>query len=84
MSKKVLSIVFALAIIVTVFAYVNTVKAQVVTEGLVSYWSLDGDTKDAVGNNDGVIVGDTQATAGNIGQALEFDGDGDFCRLRKR
>ena len=78
MLRKVPSTVFALAIIPTVFAFANTASAQVVTNGLVSYWSFDEDTKDFFGKNDGKVMGDPQAVGGKIGQALEFDGDGDF------
>jgi len=64
--------------------YANTSEAQVVTKGLVSYWSfdradIDGKTvKDALGNNDGTINGDAQIVKGKIGEALEFDGKDDF------
>jgi len=56
-------------------------KAQIVTDGLVSYWPFDGNAEDAVGNNDGTIAGDTQMVAGKFGQALGLDGDGDYAEV---
>ena len=79
MSNKMLFISFA--VIVTVFMYTNMAKAQVVTEGLVSYWTfdktdIDGDTvKDVFGENDGTMKGDPKVVEGKVSQALEFDGD---------
>ncbi len=53
-------------------------EAQVVQDGLVSYWSFDGgDVSDQVGDNDGTINGDPEVVAGKIGDALKFDKDGD-------
>jgi hypothetical protein len=48
-------------------------------DGLVAYWSFDsGTAKDDSGNgNDGIIKGDPTPVAGQSGQALDFDGDGD-------
>ncbi|RKY00911.1 hypothetical protein DRP77_10640, partial [Candidatus Poribacteria bacterium] len=56
-------------------------RAQIVTDGLVGYWSLDKATiegktvKDVWGGNDGTIVGDPKIVPGKVGEALEFDGD---------
>jgi len=53
---------------------------QVVTDGLVSYWSfdessIDGDTaKDVWGNNDGKISGNPKIVEGAVGEALDFNG----------
>lgn len=69
-----------LAIIATIFTYADIAKAQVVKDGLVSYWSFDkADTagktaKDIWGNNDGIIEGSAKVTDGKIGEALEFAG----------
>jgi len=73
-----------LAVIATVFMYANVAKAQVVTAGLVSYWTLDesdiaGDTvMDIVGDNDGTMQGSPQIVPGKINEALEFDGASAF------
>ncbi|MFQ6044565.1 MAG: LamG-like jellyroll fold domain-containing protein, partial [Candidatus Poribacteria bacterium] len=70
-----------LVFIATVFMYGNVAKPQVVTDGLVSYWSLDkntikGDTvEDIWGENDGTIKGNPKEIGGKIGEALKFDGD---------
>ncbi len=79
MFNKMLVIVFA--IIATIFMCANMAKAQVVTDGLVSYWTfdkidVDGDTvKDVFGEHDGSMKGDPKVVEGQVGQALEFDGD---------
>ena len=81
MFNKVLTI---LAVIATVFMYANMPKAQVVTEGLISYWTFDeaditGKTvKDVWGNSDGTIMGDPKIVKGKVGEALEFDGEDDY------
>ncbi|MBI1928570.1 LamG domain-containing protein [Candidatus Poribacteria bacterium] len=55
-------------------------SAQVVTDGLVSYWTFDkadseGNTlKDVWGKNDGIIVGNSKIVQGKFGDALQFDG----------
>ncbi|MHC4356527.1 MAG: LamG domain-containing protein, partial [Planctomycetota bacterium] len=49
------------------------------TTGLIGYWKLDGDALDSSGlANDGTPVGDTAYEAGKIGQAMTFDGSGDY------
>ncbi|HEC03940.1 MAG TPA: hypothetical protein ENI81_10430, partial [Phycisphaerales bacterium] len=73
-----------MAILATMFGQIDVAKSQVVTDGLLSYWTLDaadidGQTvKDAWGDRDGKIIGNTHSTAGRIGDALTFDGDGDY------
>src|SRR5215468_2279818 len=42
--------------------------------GLVGWWPGEGDTKDVVGGNNGVLVGGTAFTAGKDGQAFSFNG----------
>lgn len=79
MFNKMLVITFA--VIATIFICANMAKAQVVTKGLVSYWTfdkadIDGDTvKDVFGKNDGTMKGDPKVVEGKVSQALEFDGD---------
>lgn len=43
----------------------------------VAYWKLDGDATDSAGSNDGTIYGAT-TTTGQVGDSLEFDGEGDY------
>lgn len=84
MFNRKFSVIFALAVITTASWFVGTTEAQFVTDGLVSYWPLDASSvdgatvKDVVGSNDGTISGDPQIVAGKVGDALNFDGDGDF------
>ena len=76
MRLRAFALVFA-----TVFAVAFSVNAQVVTDGLIGYWSLDSDSidgsavSDLWGENNGVLDGDPQIVAGKFGEALEFDGD---------
>ncbi|MHC4677691.1 MAG: LamG-like jellyroll fold domain-containing protein [Planctomycetota bacterium] len=73
----------ALALTLTVLASIHAdiTRAQVVEEGLVSYWTFDRDdiegntVKDLLGNNDGTMSGNPIIVEGKIGDALEFDGD---------
>ncbi|MCG9127304.1 LamG domain-containing protein [Candidatus Poribacteria bacterium] len=62
-------------------------QAGIVTDGLVSYWTFDRanivnkTAKDVWGENNGKIVGNPKIVPGKIGEALEFDGNGDFVNL---
>jgi hypothetical protein len=82
MSIRRFNVILVLAIVATALYFTGITKAQFVTDGLISYWPLDsmsGDTiSDVVGGNDGTIAGDPQIVTGKIGNAMEFDGDGDF------
>ena len=84
MLRKANLVIFSIAL--TLIA--TTLPAQIVEDGLVSYWSFDannlaGDTvKDGTGNYDGTINGSPKKVAGKIGDALEFDGDeGNFVEI---
>ena len=61
-------------------AWAGATQAQMVTDGLISYWPLDnatikGDTvEDVWGDNDGILVGNPKSVNGQVGQGLEFDG----------
>ena len=74
-------LVIAFTVIATIFMCANMAKSQVVTKGLVSYWTFDrtdinGDTvKDVFGENDGTMKGNPKVVEGKVSQALEFDGD---------
>ena len=50
-------------------------------QGLVGYWRFDGNTNDETGINNGTAIGNPQYVSGVQGQALEFDGDGDYVNL---
>lgn len=80
MSKKMLTIIFALVAVATSVWYINLVEAQIVTDGLISFWTFDESdiedaiAKDIVGINDATIIGDPQIVDGKIEEALDFDG----------
>ena len=65
----------------------NTAPASIVTDGLVSYWTFDKgsivnkNVKDVWGDNNGKISGNPKVVPGQVGEALEFDGAGDFVNL---
>ena len=77
MRKKVNFVIFILGI--TLIA--TSLSAQIVEDGLVSYWSFDADkisgknVTDGTGNYNGTISGNLKKAAGKIGDALEFDGN---------
>ena len=68
-----------LTIAITLIA--TNLRAQIVEDGLVSYWSFDANkisgktVSDGTGNYDGTIKGNLKKVNGKIGDALEFDGD---------
>ena len=77
-----------LTLTVTIVTFSFTAHTEpIVTDGLVSYWTFDrqdiaGDTvKDVWGKNDGKIVGAPKIVAGQVKEALEFDGSDDYVNL---
>lgn len=81
MFKKIFAVLFILGVVVFSFSYIGESKAQiVVTDGLVSYWTLDnsdikGDVvKDVWGKNDGTIIGKAKIVPGKIKEGIELDG----------
>lgn len=66
---------------------VNVLNAQVVNDGLVSYWSLNRETieantvRDIWGSNHGTIHGEPKITEGKFGEAIEFDGVDDYLEI---
>ncbi len=81
MLSRFLKVFCVLVAMVAVCIWTGTAAAQIVRDGLVSYWTfdkedMDDDTaKDVFGNNDGTIGGNPGVVEGKIGDALEFDGD---------
>jgi hypothetical protein len=53
-------------------------NAKVPAEGLVSYYSFEGNAKDSIGGNDGTVTGATQTTSGIVGSAYSFNGSGAY------
>lgn len=82
--KMMLTVIFVMIMLAW---QLNTGQTQVVTDGLVSYWTfdkadIDGETvKDVFGNNDGTIVGEPQIVKGKVGDALEFNGASDYVEV---
>jgi hypothetical protein len=80
MFRKALTMTFGLTLVIILIMYVNMAKAQIVTEGLVSYWTfdeadIDGDTvKDLIGTNNGTIVNQVEIVKGKVNQAFLFSG----------
>ena len=79
MISRSLAVVLAL-----IFVTAYTAEAQVVTDGLLLYWSfdearIDGDTAiDVFGDNDGTIHGGPEIVEGKVNEALAFDGSDDY------
>ena len=75
MFHKILITIFALTVIA------NFANAQLVQEGLVSYWSFNEDTikgdtlNDLWGDNHGTLINAPELVEGIYGQALEFTGE---------
>ncbi|HGE71708.1 TPA: LamG domain-containing protein [Candidatus Poribacteria bacterium] len=76
-----------LILLTLIFICWSSTEAQIVKDGLVSYWSLDKSTidgnkvKDTVGNNNGEMKGSPKVVAGKIGEALEFNGTSDYVEI---
>jgi len=84
MKRGIYSMTFA--IIIGIFS-LSAAPASIVTDGLVSYWTFDRvhiiskTAKDVWGDNNGTISGNPRVVPGQVGEALEFDGSGDFVNL---
>lgn len=69
------------------FILASALEAQVITEGLVSYYTLDekdidGKTvKDVIGGKHGTMVGGPNVIQGHVGTALKFGGEPDCVEL---
>jgi len=67
---------FLVAFTVFIFvAFTFTVSVADLTDGLIAYWPFNGDTNDAFGDHDGVLVGGASLVADNTrGSVLNVDG----------
>ena len=80
MFRKAIAVTLTLTFAVVFFMCVNMASAQVVTDGLISYWTFDevdveGDTvKDIIGVNDGTILNAVEIVEGKVNQAALFAG----------
>lgn len=70
-----------------IFISASILEAQIVTDGLISYYTLDaqdidGQTvNDVFGENHGTIIGDPQSIPGHLGEGLDFGGQPDCVEL---
>ncbi len=48
---------------------------------LVSWWSAEGNANDAIGTNNGTIVGPVTFAPGEIGQAFSFNGTNGYIQV---
>ena len=96
MSRRIMTLTSVLAIVAIALMVLGTAEAKIIENGLVHYWSFDNVNKnevpDLAGNNDVELVrgksppllGGGQSNPiiieGKIGQAVEFDGDGDYAQ----
>lgn len=80
MFRKTITMNYALTLMAILLMCANIAIAQIVTDGLVSYWSFDkadinGETvKDLIGTNDGNIFNQVEIAEGKVNQALLFAG----------
>lgn len=65
----------------------NPTSAEIITNGLVSYWTFDkinvvnNTLKDVWGENNATIHGAPKSATGIVGEALKFDGKNDYIDL---
>ena len=73
-----------IAVLVLAFVTAYVAEAQVVTNGLIAYWTfdeadIDGDTAiDVIGGHDGTIFGNPEIVPGKVNEGLEFNGTTDY------
>jgi len=66
---------------ITLIALGVVLAAGVADAALVGHWELDGDATDSAGASDGTLQGDPVYVTGKVGNALEFDGNGDYVTI---
>jgi hypothetical protein len=52
-----------------------------VSSGMVSWWSAEGNANDVAGTNNGTLVGGASFAAGEVGQAFSFDGSSGYVSI---
>ena len=83
--KSVTGLLIFVIINITLSSHVHGLPC--VTDGLVSYWTFDKSNisgrkvEDVWGDNNATIKGNPKIVAGQIGEALEFDGSEDYVNL---
>ena len=56
--------------------------APAFADGLVARWAADGNARDAVPDNDGVLIGNVRFSPGIAGQAFKLDGRGTYVGIQ--
>lgn len=86
--SKFLFLKILVSILITVFSTSTAFgKIEIVTDGLVGFWTLDKSTivgktvEDSLGNNHGTIEGEPKIVDGRINDALSFDGEDDYVEI---
>lgn len=57
------------------FSVISLCAVGQLEAGLVAHWKLEGNGDDSANSHDGTIHGNPTTVAGQVGQALEFDGN---------
>jgi hypothetical protein len=81
--KKKLAAVFLTVVLVLTLGLVTAAPVAASPGSIVGLWHLDGDASDSSGTippNDGTVTGATYV-ASPMGQALSFDGSGDYVEV---
>jgi len=75
--------IFVCLLILTATLFTLPVFAQNIKDGLIAYWSFDGDAKDGSGNaNNGTITGGPTFVTGKFGKAISFGASGDSVAVK--
>lgn len=81
--------IFALTLIIFAGCLI-TAKAQIVTKGLVSWWSFDKtsiedeNVKDIYGEHDGIIFGEPKIVNGKRNEALDFGEGNNYVEVKAK
>lgn len=72
---------FIYLIVTCVVLFFSTSVFSAITDGLVAYYTFNGNANDTFGNNNGVEYGGVSYLGGVFGQSALFDGSNDYIRL---
>ena len=87
MLNRELILLLSLAVVAGAAFCASSARAEIVKNGLVSYWTFDkatvagGTVKDVQGINDGTTKGDVKLAAGKFGDGLAFGGADSFVDM---
>ena len=87
MSNRKLILLLSLVVAAGAAFCASSARAEIVKNGLVSYWTFDkatvagGTVKDVQGTNHGTIKGDVTSAAGKFGDGLKFGGEDSFVDM---